>query len=116
MAFQIQHTDQYGNTHPESYWRIMFLAADLAGRTARVEFLGFKDKSAHDSGKQPIGSRSYSVSGSGFDAYLAGYEQGQTDLFALGYTYALAAHEVGEAPAPGEEDTRVSFFNGATVV
>lgn len=111
MAYQLSFADQFGNTHPESYWRVKFLAVDLTSNTARAVLLGYKDKAAHDAKKHPVGQREYTVGGEAFQTAMQSYENGENpDLFALAYTVARTTKDVVVG------DDKVSFFETAKVV
>lgn len=122
MAFQKSFTDNYGNSYANSYWYIGRVTIDKYNNGGTLHFLGFKDKAARDSGKQPVGEKLYNVQGETFQAYLTSLITGQNAL-ALGYEIALNEKEILVLDENGnnilnEDGTnkKVSFFDGATQV
>lgn len=89
MALEMEYTDHYGNHHATSYWRILKLVVDLKNRMGIVNIYGYKDKAAFLAGKQHIGMFELLIAEDDFAEILAGYEAGETDLFALAYQRAL---------------------------
>lgn len=109
-----------GAKHDESFWVLNFAAFAVGDSTARLEFVGFHGKESYDEGRDPIAgaTRSYQIPPEGWMetvfAPLPAPEQPFAVNFLLAaWAVALSAKEVGEPPAEGEADTRVSFFAGS---
>lgn len=100
MAIQMNFSDRFGGDNANSYWVVSSVTVDTRRRVAASRVDGWRDKASHDAGAQPIASKLLSVTGSAFDSYATAYAAGQTDLFALAQTIALAD----------------PFFSGATSV
>lgn len=109
MAFVQVHTDEFGNTYDSSYWRVEFLAVSIPDRSARAELHCYKDKASYQAGKKAITTRSYGVQGDTFLTYMAQYQSGAIDLFALSYQIAKDTLDVA-APTEEDPDHKVSFF------
>lgn len=113
MAFQMAYTDIYGNTHAESYWRVVQVNISVPDRSALFCLYGYKDVNARNASKMHIGQKTYNVSGDNFDGYLtAHFEPGGPNIAAMTYNYAASCEDV-ETEDP---EVKVSFFAGATSV
>lgn len=119
MAF----TSGDGVSHPQSFWVLNFAAFAVGDSTARLEFVGYHSKEAYDAGASPIAGavRSYQVPPEAWLSTVFVPVPAPSESFAVNFLtaawgVALAAKEVGEAPAEGQPDTRVSFFAGSVAV
>lgn len=113
MAKQMAFSDQFGNTYPASYWRLVYVAIDAVGGNARLVFYGYKDKAARDAAKVNIGQKAYDLSGAEFQTYYAHHlEPNGPNLMTLCYEYCGQKKDVPQ----GGELPDVSFFETATDV
>jgi hypothetical protein len=117
MAYEMEFISDDGVEHTESYWIIVQSNINKIDKNANFTFYGYHNKAARDAKKQNIGSKNYSLSSDEFDTYLgtSALNPEGKNPYEAAYAYANATLE-GQAPAEGEEDTRVSFFDGATEV
>lgn len=90
MAFQKSFEHESGATFPSSYWRVADVSINKAANTGAVIFHGFASQSAADSGKPPVATRDYQITGSEFATALASLINGQVNPLALAYQIALS--------------------------
>jgi len=112
MAKQMAFTDQYGNQHQESYWRLVQCNISVPDKSALLVFYGYKDKAARNSAKQPVAAKQYAIMGETFDAcYARHLEPGGPNMAQMAYEYAVECLD-----ARAEDGTLHSFFESATDV
>lgn len=122
MAFEMSYTDERGVTYAQSYWRLAVLdRVSAVDGHAQFTFYGFRDKEARASGFDPIGHRTYHVSGAEFAALLNKVLTMEENIVALAYRVAKETKDIPVGPPPDDpfdEDkrARVSFFEDATDV
>jgi hypothetical protein len=71
MAFQLDYTNEQNINMPKTYWKITRFEVDVSSKRANFNFTGYKDKASKDANFQPIGNRSYNISGEEFETYYA---------------------------------------------
>ncbi len=111
MAFQMNHTVK-GFNYPESYWKAAQRNFNDVTKTGQVTFNGYANAAARkaDVNGNVIDQKVYDVT-------KEQYEEFFSEAITIGAVYEMAAAKLeGNAPAEGEEDKRVSFFDGATEV
>lgn len=114
MAFQKSFTHESGATFPSSYWRVADVSINKAANTGAVIFHGFASQNAADSGKPPVATRSYQITGSEFAAALASLISGQVNPLTLAYQIALSKKDYTIDDPQAEGGRRdVSFFHDA---
>ena len=108
MAKVMSFTDQYGETSPQSYWRIVLVNRVKEDRTANLVFYGFTNES--QKGKRIIGQKSYTVSGEDFDTWFSPSVLSPEGINpeSKAYEYAVATKDVDSGGG-----NMVSFFEGA---
>lgn len=110
MAFQMNYTDEYGDSYEESYWRVVQPTLNKEAREGAVVFYGYQD--ADHKGKRIIGQKIYAIAHDDFDEYFSPDDlnpEGKNPWEAS-YRFATATLDTGPQEAP------VSFFDGATAV
>lgn len=118
MAFQMHFTDsKTGAQYAQSYWIPVTINLNKQTRQGTIHFYGFVDAAARQEGKQKIASKIYGVQPAAYDEYFGPDAQNPEGRNPYSTAYELASAVLeGPAPAEGEEDTRVSFFAGASHV
>src|SRR4051794_11588211 len=112
MAKVMTYSDQFGNTNAASYWRIVQLNIGVADRTATAILYGYKSKAAYKAGAQPIGQKSYAISGADFDALMAKHvTNNPNNIQALAYTDVIGKINDVPAPTPTDPNAKKNFFD-----
>lgn len=82
MALRKPYSDEFGSTHPASYWRLNGFAIELGagsgGSSATITVLGWKDEAAFLAGKVPVSRRSIVLTGPLLNAFLSTPSTGPT--------------------------------------
>lgn len=120
MAF----TSQDGAEHPDSFWCLNRLDANIGAATMALVFIGYHDAASYDADKQPIAGaiKHYIVSGEAFASAInmqTQYPQGtqiSAEILGMAWSVAMNTKEIGEPPGEDEPDTRTSFFEAATAL
>jgi hypothetical protein len=118
MAKQISYTDSRGVSYDTSYWRLVYLSVDVEAKFAAFKFLGYRDVDARLTGKDPVGSYSFSISGVEFDIYYAKHLIEGKNIAEIAYIVAgdkLVRRELVTELVDGVEITEekdVGFFHG----
>ena len=74
---QLNYTDaSTGANYPDSVWLPLGLGLDHTALNASITFLGYASLTALGTGKQPIGSHKYQVSGAAYEAMASGVVNG----------------------------------------
>lgn len=114
------YTSQDGADHPESFWALNFAAFAIGDSSARLEFVGYHSAEAYDGGRDPIAgaARSYQVTPEHwmetvFVPLPAPEQPFAVNFLLQAWAVALSTKDVGEPPAEGQPDQRVSFFAGS---
>jgi len=118
-AFVLPYEDEQGNVYPASYWPVDFQASSRRDKGARCTFVGYRNRQAFLDGKAPIPGAERSYATTGPDSWLrfkAWYDANPQHVYGACMFQALQAQEIGDLPAQGQPDTRVSFFKDAEVV
>lgn len=115
MAIQLpSFTADTGAVHQNSYWRVVSVNTDDAGKNARILFYGYVDKPSSDARKEPLGLKAYDLSGADYDA-AALLNSKTSDVKALTYGLAKVTKDVQVAPDPKTPDVTppaAGFFDG----
>jgi hypothetical protein len=116
MGRVMPFTGPDGTEHPESFWCLKFGGFFIDGSTARLDFAGYHSAAAYDAGASPIAGaqKTYEILPDKWleSVFVPLPEPGQpfaVNFLIQTWNVALATKE-GPAPAPGDPDTRVSFF------
>ena len=113
MALQINYTDKYGNTLPESYWRIEDIRINVRGRNCVFMLCAYKDATCRQTNKQPLEKINVHVGGPEFETYYIEHITKQKNLAEIGYAVAKAWKNNGMG---GDSENVETFFNGAVDV
>lgn len=109
MAKEMTFTDQFGNQHAKSYWRLVQCNISVPDKNALLVFYGYKDKAARDGSKRPVAAKQYVIMGETFDTYYARHlEPGGPNMAQMSYEYATECLD-----ARAEDGTLHSFFEGS---
>lgn len=106
MAFQMAYSSADGVDHQASYWRPNIINLAVHQKVASINFIGYKDEAARIAGKNPVGSKSYTVKGTDYDTYFSSAVLDQYNPIASSYAFATNTLDTNG----------VSFFNGAESV
>lgn len=117
-------TSQDGADHPNSFWCLNRLEANIGDATMALVFIGYHDAASYDADKQPIAGaiKHYIVSGTAFQEainMMTQYPLGtpiSAEILSMAWVVALNTKDIGVAPNQGEPDTRTSFFEAATAL
>jgi hypothetical protein len=124
MGRTMPFTSADGDTHDASFWVLNYLATAIGDRAGRIEFIGYSSVAHYGRGADPIAgaTRAYQFNGDEFDAAVfqpTSLPIGSpiaAEILAMAWSIALAAKEVGDPPAEGQQDTRISFFAQSVAV
>ena len=110
--FQMEWTDERGNIYPGSAWRPKHLEFDLEKLRGFISFHGFRDSTF----STKIGEHSYSLTPQNFANFITVTNLGPVMEAAPLFDYALSVRDHGDPPVEDDPDTRVSFFENATII
>lgn len=122
MTLKMNYIDQYGDAYPESIWAVVETNMCRTGKYGRIQFHGFKNQADWDAVKagEPrriIGEKAYPIAADEYSEWFAWNELDPEDRNPAERSYVYAMQKLeGAPPEEGEEDTRVSFFDGAESV
>lgn len=94
MALQMEYTDEFGTTYPESYWKVVQTNMCQADKCGMVQLYGYVD--AASKGKRIIGQKTYAIDK---EAYELNFDadalnpEGKNPISA-GYAHAKAMADV----------------------
>lgn len=110
-------TSDDGADHPESFWVLNESNLAIGDSKGRLVVIGYHSAKAYDEGRAAIAGakREYLITPEKWMETVFVPLPAPTEPFAVNFllqawAVILATKEVGEPPAEGEADTRVSFF------
>lgn len=113
MHFEMPYTDRFGGVNPKSYWKCEEMSVNMRVGSGTAVFNGYIDAAAYAARKEPVGRKSFTLSGIQFAPLKNAYEGGSTDIFALSYPFAKSIKDV---PNPVKGQPVLGFFDTATFV
>lgn len=124
MGKTMPYTSPDGAQHPDAFWCLQKLHAEIDDSMMRLQFIGYHDAASYDADRDPISGavKEYMLAGDGFQQAInlaTAHPQGtpiSVEILRMAWQVVLAAKEIGEPPADGQPDTRTSFFETATAV
>lgn len=106
MAKQVSYTNPQGIDFPESYWKVTSISILIDQKRASFNFIGYKDITAYQENRQPIGAKTYNIdSPVDFQVFLDKITSKENNPSEIAYEVAVSATDVTT-----KDGDKVSFF------
>lgn len=117
----MEYTSTDGVLHPESFWMLEELQAEVGVNRLRLKFIGYHNAASYTIERKPISDAVKEYNVQGFENFHAIIDQLPLAedvpigglILLMAWQVAITTKDIGPLPGPDDIDTRVSFFETA---